>query len=173
MTAVLTAGRPSTWWAPDIGPDQVEALLKEAFPSVDFVHFGEASRQWWAMVHGRMVGATDLDRLYERIIAEEAGKPEPRIAVAAPPTSADGPSSPPTWPSQRPDGRATPRTGAPLPRLGQSVISSAGAAGRRPLPHRPGASQRPAAPLYPTPGRLRRFLDACRRFFLGEDGEDW
>lgn len=169
--------RPSTWWSPDIAPDQVETIIKEAFPSVDFVHFGEASRQWWAMVHGRMVGAADLDQLYERIITEEAGKPGPRGAVAAPPASADGPISPPPWPAQRPDGRATPRTGAPLPMLRQSVIPSAGAAGRMLLPYCPDASQRPAAPLYPPlyppPGRLRRFLNACRRFFLGDGGEDW
>ncbi|SEG82882.1 hypothetical protein SAMN04489712_115101 [Thermomonospora echinospora] len=176
MTTVITAGRPSTWWSPDISPDQVEALLKEAFPAVDFVHFGKASRKWWAMVHGRMIGAPDLDQLYQQIsdqrseLADTAVDAQPVPAEASPPVV---PAAPPPWPSTGVDGRATPRTGVPLPAVRTPAAPPTGSAGHMPLPHCPVASPRPAPPLYPPPGRLRRFLNACRRFFLGEDGEDW
>ncbi|MFG1998297.1 hypothetical protein ACGFNU_04005 [Spirillospora sp. NPDC048911] len=143
MTTAIT-NRPSAWWSPDIAPDQVETIIKAAFPAVDFIHFGEASRLWWAMVRGRMVGAADLDQLYERITAEQAGRP-----------------APPHW-SPGPDGRATPRTNASL------------LATRTPMPSGVSRVDMPLAPPspYPEPGRWRRFTNRFRRLLGLPDGDD-
>ncbi|GAA2618648.1 hypothetical protein SMC26_40220 [Actinomadura fulvescens] len=167
-----TMNRPAVWWSEDITPAQVVQIIKEAFPRVRAVYFGEATRQWWALV-GRAgvdetwVEADSPQTLYEKIVGRTPHLPR---------RPATRPTAPPSWPAVGPDGRATPQMGTSLPTVHPSTFQQTAAHQWSPSPQMLGTSPRHVAssrrPLRSKLGRWRRLVDRCRRALGISNGGD-
>lgn len=151
--------RSSAWWADDIRPEQVVQIIEAAFPQVRTVYFGNATGRWWALcgrpdVDEKWIEADTAQKLYEAIVG----------GVPCPSRQAERPAAQPAvgrTPTARTAGRAMPQRPAPGPMHAVPRIDGAPVA------------LHIAQLLLPPPSRMRRFLDGCRHFFLGGEGDDW
>ncbi|TDC75212.1 hypothetical protein [Actinomadura sp. 7K507] len=145
MTAAITHPSPA-WWADEIRPDQVVKVIENAFPEVRTVFFGNATRKWWALYGRQGIDERWLEADTPQQLCEAIMESVPRPL------------------------RRRPHHDAPCPVSQVSTVRT----GEHPVPHGFGPASVPRAGVPAShPGRLRRVLDGCRRFFLGADGEDW